>query len=288
MKFIFSFIFIIISCHFAYSQSIENVNFTVNEDFINVNYDLKHEEADFLFDLELVFIKSNGEVIMPINIKGDITKVNPGEGKQIFWYYKNEINDYEGGLKAVVKIKNSTRISENANSKLTKPILETTSSKPDESIPLIPTTENPTQSIKKRGPGNALLSAILPGFGGFVVNNNEKVTPLIIAGMFWASIYMSNDAYNKSNEFYDKYLKTRSQSEMNINFASATDYKQKHETFLTAAAGIWLFDVIQTIVKGNKNIKSNNVISKNNISIIPKVRPGMNSNPLQLSIVKKF
>jgi hypothetical protein len=75
---------------------------------------------------------------------------------------------------------------------------------------------------------------------------------------------------------------------MNINFASATDYKQKHETFLTAAAGIWLFDVIQTIVKGNKNIKSNNVISKNNISIIPKVRPGMNSNPLQLSIVKKF
>jgi hypothetical protein len=53
MKFIFSFIFIIMSCHFAYSQSIENVNFTVNEDFINVNYDLKHEEADFLFDLEL-------------------------------------------------------------------------------------------------------------------------------------------------------------------------------------------------------------------------------------------
>ena len=267
MKFIFSFIFITISCHFAYSQSIENAN--------------------FLFDLELVFIKSNGEVIVPINVKGDITKVNPGDGKQIFWYYKNEINDYEGGLKAVVKIMNSTRISEIANSKLTKPILEPTSSKLDESIPLIPITENPTQNLKKRGPGNALLSAILPGFGGFVVNNNEKVTPLIIAGMFWASIYMSNDAYNKSNEFYDKYLKTRSQSEMNLNFASATDYKQKHETFLTAAAGIWLFDVIQTIVKGNKNIKSN-IISKNNISIIPKVRPGMNSNPLQLSIVKKF
>ncbi len=288
MKFIISFIFIFISCPLVYSQSIENVNFTVNEDFITVNYDLKHDATNFYFDLELVFVKSNGENIFPINIKGDIYKVIPGISKQIIWYYKNEISDYEGGIKAVVKIKNSTSFNDISNSKLVKPIIDTTTSKPEESISIIQTSSNPTQNINKRGPGNALLSAILPGFGGFVVNNKEKVTPLLIAGMFWASAYMSYDAYNKSNEFYANYLSTRSQSEMDLNFASATENKQKHETYLTAAAGIWLFDVIQTIIKGNKNIKTNNLISKNSITIIPKIKPGIYSNPLQLSIVKTF
>ena len=65
------------------------------------------------------------------------------------------------------------------------------------------------------------------------------------------------------------------------------DFKQKHETFLAAAAGIWLFDVIHVIVKGNKNVRESQGLTKN-LRLMPNLKMSNASNPFQLSIVKTF
>ena len=129
---------------------------------------------------------------------------------------------------------------------------------------------------------------MLPGFGGFAVNKTDKFTPLLIAAMFWGSAYYSYDAYKQSTDNYNLYLTDKNQADMDLHFKQATQFKQTHETFLAAAAGVWLFDVIHVIVKGAKNVREQKEGLTKNLRLVPTYKTNSAATPFQLSIVKTF
>jgi len=301
----------------GHSQSIENVDFTLNDDYIRVTYNLTNCPETMRYDVELSFMKSNGEIIRAYNVKGEVKNVVPGSFKQIQWFYKNEIEDYEGDLKAIVKVVNSYPYVEKpvivekpvvieqkpvvvaTQSTTAPPVVDnsnetSTAAKSNESTSNA-NTENKNYSNNinatkeyTRGPSNALISVLLPGFGGFAVNKTDKFTPLLIAAMFWGSAYYSYDAYKQSTDNYNLYLTDKTQADMDLHFKQATQFKQTHETFLAAAAGVWLFDVIHVIVKGAKNVREQKEGLTKNLRLVPTYKTNSAATPFQLSIVKTF
>ncbi len=289
----------------ASAQSIENVDFSLQDDFIKVTYDLNNCPDDYRYDLILTFVKASGEVIKTTRIKGDIKNVVPGVNKQIQWFYKNEVEDFEGDVKAVLKITNGYAYVEKPVEPVAQPTQPLVTQKTAELVNNNVTNANdnlennynnnriatnevvvPTRE-PNRGPSNAIISMLLPGFGGFAVNKTDKFSPLLIAAMFWGSAYYSYDSYKQSTDNYNLYLLDKTQTDMDSHYSLAADFKQKHETFLAAAAGIWLFDVIHVIVKGNKNVRESQGLTKN-LRLMPNFKMSNASNPFQLSIVKTF
>lgn len=283
------------------AQSIENVDFSLQDDFIKVTYDLVNCPDNYRYDLTLTFVKSSGEVVKTNRIKGDIKNVIPGVNKQVQWFYKNEVDDFEGDIKAVLKIVNGYAFVEKPVEMPMQPAPPVVTPKTEEMVNnRIPVSNNynnnnnnisndiviPT-SVPNRGPSNAIISMILPGFGGFAVNKTDKLSPILIAAMFWGSAYYSYDSYKQATDNYNLYLSDKTQADMDTHYNLAADFKQKHETFLAAAAGIWLFDVIHVIVKGNKNVRESQGLTKN-LRLMPNLKMSNASNPFQLSIVKTF
>lgn len=286
----------------ARAQSIENVDFSLQDDFIKVTYDLTNCPDDYRYDLILTFVKASGEVIKTNRIKGDIKNVVPGVNKQVQWFYKNEVEDFEGEIKAVLKIVNGYAYVEKPVEAPVQPAPPVVTPKTEEvvnnaSVAIENKNNNNNiiasndivvpERVPNRGPSNAIISMLLPGFGGFAVNKTDKFSPLLIAAMFWGSAYYSYDSYKQSTDNYNLYLLDKTQTDMDTHYSLAADFKQKHETFLAAAAGIWLFDVIHVIVKGNKNVRESQGLTKN-LRLMPNFKMSNASNPFQLSIVKTF
>lgn len=272
-------IFLILLCIFfvsrLFSQEIKNVDFTIKEDQILIKYDLLNCPSDTKYDLNIFFVKKDGSQIKPITLSGDLLNVSPGENKQIVWLYKNETDDYEGELKLVVSILQSHII--NNQNQNTSDLLKSN----DYNYAF--TEEKPRV---KGGGGNAVLSAILPGLGDHFVNKSDHFTPLLVSLAYLGAGYVSYDALQQANTFYDTYLQVKTQSLMDENYAKAMEFKTKHETFFAAAAAIWLFDVIHVSVKGIKNTKMNSNISK--IHIYPMYKMYNAALPMQLSLIKSF
>jgi hypothetical protein len=258
-----------------FSQEIKNVDFTIKEDQILIKYDLLNCPSDTKYDLNIFFVKKDGSQIKPITLTGDVLNVLPGENKQIIWMYKNETDDYEGELKLVVSILQSHSI--NANNQNNSEVLK--SNDYNYNIP----EETPRV---KGGGGNAVLSAILPGLGDHFVNKSDHFTPILVSLAYLGAGYVSYDALQQANTFYDTYLQVKTQSLMDENYAKAMEFKTKHETFFAAAAAIWLFDVIHVSVKGIKNTKYNKSTSK--IHIYPTYKMYNAALPMQLSLIKSF
>ena len=258
-----------------FSQEIKNVDFSIKEDLILIKYDLLNCPTDTKYDLNIFFVKKDGSQIKPITLSGDFLNVTPGENKQITWLYKNETEDYEGELKLVVSILQSHSI--NANNQNNSEVLK--SNDYNYNIP----EETPRV---KGGGGNAVLSAILPGLGDHFVNKSDHFTPILVSLAYLGAGYVSYDALQQANTFYDTYLQVKTQSLMDENYAKAMEFKTKHETFFAAAAAIWLFDVIHVSVKGIKNTKYNKSTSK--IHIYPTYKMYNAVLPMQLSLIKSF
>ena len=231
------------------------------------------------YDINLVFEKADGTLLPATNIKGDLKRVIQGYGKQIYWYYKSDVDEYIGPLKAVVSISSSydaASLNNDPNNEQNNQPLEYDGNKYSLKAPRIP-----------GGPENAFLSVLLPGFGDHFVNEKDRVTPYFVTAAFLASGYMAYSTMNAANDFFDKYLNTRSQSEMNDFYDKAIQNRNQHQVFFGIASAIWLFDVIHVASKGSKNVrKTSNKTGA--VSWIPKYNQFKKSNPFELTLVKTF
>ena len=272
MKYLYLFSLLIIFSIKVDAQNIENVDFVYSEEFIKVTFDLVNCPEGKVYDLGLVFEKKEGGVISATNVKGDLKRVSPGTGKVIVWYFKTDVDEYLGPIKAVVSITSTEDLNSIASSQ------QSNNFDSNNFISSSPKTLG--------GPGNAILSMLLPGFGDHFVNEKDKVTPYFVSLAFLGSGYIAYKAMNDANDYYDQYLNTRSQAVMDETYAKAIENRNKHQIFFGVASAIWLFDVIHVTVKGSKNMKKNNTISR--IQLIPKYNKYKSSNPFEFSIVKTF
>lgn len=259
-----------------YAQNIENVDFVPYEDHILVTYDLVNCPLNSVFDLTLVFVKPNGATIYPKNLSGDVESVNPGYKKSIKWFFRNDIEDYNGELKAVLSI-NTIPSANNASSSMNQ--LATNSN----------TTLDQVKKTYKLGGGadNVILSMLLPGFGDHFVNTKDHVTPLLISAIYIGSVYTAFSSKKGSEDNYAIYSNSRVQAEMDESFKKASDFKNKSDIAFGVAASVWLFDVIKVAIQGSKNdrLRSNGY---GKIKLIPRYIPTRHSDAFQLTFVKNF
>lgn len=285
MRLFFSFIFLFIIGGNLSAQNIENVDFQPFEDHILVTYDIVNCPLNTVFDFTLVFVKPNGSTIFPKNLFGDLESVKPGYKKSIKWFFRNDIEDYNGELKAVLSIKGfnlvnqSTINSANNNSTSTTSALMTNSN----------TTLEEVKKTNKLGGGadNVILSMLLPGFGDQFVNSVDHVSPLLISAIYIGAVYTAFSSKKSSEDNYAIYSKSRIQAEMDDSFKKATDFKNKSDIALGIAASVWLIDVVRVAIKGSNNdrLRSNGY---GKIKLIPKYIPTRHSDVFQLTFVKNF
>ena len=87
-----------------FSQTIENVDFYLENQRIVVRYDLIYPKPDTLFNISLVFRNDKGAKITPISLSGDLNKVKPGVGKHIYWDALKDQAVLSGKYKAELSI----------------------------------------------------------------------------------------------------------------------------------------------------------------------------------------
>ena len=279
MKIIYLFLFVFFFSSSLNAQTIENVDFVFTEEYIKVTYDLTNSPDGKVYDVNLSFEKKDGGIINASSVKGDLKRVKPGLGKAIIWYYKTDVDEYIGQIKAVVSIISTDDINNSSNNQTDNKDSQTSGNFDSNSY-------NFNGPKVLGGPGNAFLSMLLPGFGDHFVNEKDKVTPYIVSLAFLGSGYMAYTTMNAANSYYDQYLNTRSQSVMDETFSKAIENRNQHQIFFGVASAIWLFDVLHVTVKGSKNIKKNKSIAS--LKLIPKYNQYKRSNPFEFALVKTF
>ena len=288
MRLFITFIFLLTLGGKLSAQNIENVDFVPYEDHILVTYDLVNCPLNTVFDLTLVFVKPNGATIYPKNLSGDLESVNPGYKKSIKWFFRNDIEDYNGELKAVLSIKGFNLINQSKSNNSTDVPNSGTASM-NQLATNSNTTLDEVKKIYKLGGGadNVILSMLVPGFGDHFVNTKEHVTPLLISAIYIGSVYTAISSKKSSEDNYAIYSNSRVQAEMDESFKKASDFKNKSDIAFGVAASVWLFDVIKVAIQGSKNdrLRSNGY---GKMKLIPRYIPTRHSDAFQLTFVKNF
>lgn len=236
------------------AQTIDNVDFEVSNYSIKIKFDLINCPDNTIYNLNVFFTKADGTRIIPKTISS-LYGIYPGREKSLVWDFKNDKIEFTGDLSVTVSLAGS------------------------EPIPPLPAI--------KHGPGNAMLSLILPGWGDFYVNETDKTSPILISALYLGSAYMAYSSFNNVNIKYDNYLKATQQSVMDENYNAATSSLSQSQMFSGIAAAILIYDVIHVIVKGNRNVK-NNTFGYNSIKFCPKIKLDKGFTSYQFSLVKTF
>ena len=236
------------------AQTIDNVDFEVSNYSIKIKFDLINCPDNTIYNLNVFFTKADGTKIIPKSISS-LNAVYPGREKVLIWDFKNDKIEFNGDLSVTVSLAGS------------------------EPIP-------PPPAIK-HGPGNAMLSLLLPGWGDFYVNETDKTSPILISALYLGSAYMAYSSFNNVNIKYDNYLKATQQSVMDENYNAATSSLSQSQMFSGIAAAILIYDVIHVIVKGKRNVK-NNTFGYNSIKFSPKIKLDKGFTSYQFSLVKTF
>ena len=212
---------------------IKNLRLGVKDNDIIVSYDIEGSSPDTLHSINLSFITSDNDVIVPELVYGDIGEDIPGgSGKTIRWKYSAEYDKLNKGIKPYMIIDGVT-----------------------------------SEKIPRGGPEKMFLSMLIPGLGDYFVADTRKMVfkpyiRLASVGTFIALGYNSQRDrwvdYYESTVIRTEYVHgigwtTREET---ISLAGDTHYKYfKHdsEIFYTLGAAIWLADVFWVLNKGHNN-----------------------------------
>lgn len=224
MRFYIVFILSIIlynhSCCGQSKAKITDVDFHFFDRYIVVNYNLVGSLPKEQMTVELKFITENNETIIPKTVTGDIGTKLYGDGmKSILWDLVVDKVSLSGNIKASVTITFS--------------------------------------KILYSGPSNALLSVLLPGFGGLFVDKNKTrsvVTTVSTIGLIGYGISQKRLA----DKYYAEYKASEESSELESLYTKANSAHHKYYISTGIAAGIWAFDIIWVTVKGFHNKKGAN------------------------------
>jgi hypothetical protein len=103
---------------------------------------------------------------------------------------------------------------------------------------------------KKSANFNALKAAILPGWGHFSSQCYTKGN--IILGLEIILLGTSYIYYDKAMDQYDKYKDSNYIGDINYYYDEANGPYKTAQVFLGLAAGIWLYNIYDAIIKTNE------------------------------------
>jgi len=231
----------ILLCQTIMAQQISNVEIRCIKNAIEVTYDLSGPEH-LRMDVTVVFTdKISSEKIIPQTISGDVKNVKPGRGKIITWQVLNDRQFIDAEIRANVSA-------------------------------TFAITQQEHNQATTGGPGNALLSALMPGLGDVFVNGDEKpiIKPAYITLLFLGSAGLAWYCHQESENYYQAYQTSVQQYEINSNYEKAVYYADNAKLMTGIAATIWVMDVIRVAAKGSANRRDvHNVSSKGTLSFTP-------------------
>jgi hypothetical protein len=196
---------------------IADVDFHIEDRYIVVNYTLTGTLPNEQMTIELRFITESNNLIIPKTLTGDLGtgKFNDGS-KAILWDLIADSVLLSENIKAVVNIKSS--------------------------------------KILYHGPSNAFLSVILPGLGGYFVDENKTRSVLTtVSALGFIGYGVSQKIL--ADKYYADYKGSSSSSDIQDLYDKANKAQQNFQTSTTIAAGIWALDIIWVTLKGFHNIK---------------------------------
>jgi hypothetical protein len=204
-------------CFSQTKAKITDVDFHLEDRYIVVNYNLVGSLPNEEMTIELKFLTDNNETIIPKSVYTDIgTKIYGDGSKAIQWDIVADNVVISGNIKASVTI---------------------TSSK-----------------ILFSGPGNAFLSILIPGLGGYFVDKNDArsvLTTISTIGLMGYGIYEKLQA----NKYYADYNLSIVPADIQDLYTKANGSQNKYFIATRVAAGIWALDIIYVTFKGFHNRK---------------------------------
>lgn len=237
----------------CYSQKIENVDFTVKNNFLIIKYDLVNCPPREIYNINVKII-TESSIITPLSVVGDLHKVPAGRNKKIEWDVLKDRTELIGNIEVVVEI------------------VQTYSTK------II------------GGPSNVVFSMLMPGLGDIFVNDKREsqiIKWYYVTGAFVGSAYLAYSSKLVSNNYYEQYHNATNQSLMDETYKLANDYYHTYQYMLGVAASIWIGDVIYVLVKGSNNRRAQ--LSKYAHQSPPlKLYFANTNNSFQIGFVKNF
>jgi hypothetical protein len=204
-------------CFCQTKAKITDVDFQLEDRYIVVNYNLVGSLPKEQMTIEMTFVNENNEITTPKTVTGDVgTKVYEDGKKQILWDIVTDQSVLSGNLKAIVTITFS--------------------------------------KILYSGAGNAFLSVLIPGLGGYYVDKNKArsvLTTISTVGLLAYGISKKIQA----NKFYTDYKANTNLSEMESLYTKANGAQNTYFTATRVAAGLWALDIIWVTFKGFHNKK---------------------------------
>ncbi len=218
-KFIF-FILLLIVGKSGHSQTIENVDFVVSNNKIIVTYELVNCLKNEVYDVRLKFVSEKTNYV-PVNIKGDLLRLNQGRNKKIEWDVLADGVQITESIQAIVEI----------------------------------SARHSTKVIG--GPSNALLSVLVPGLGDYFVDTQKdsKIPFYYITVTTYGLLYLGFNQKVESDQSYEDYHKATTQVEMDLAYDAANEAHKSFILYTSLAATVWLGDIAWVTYKGFKNKK---------------------------------
>lgn len=220
----FYLLIIIFSYVNLFSQDIQNIDFTFKNNTFYISYDLSNCGSNQMYDVKLTLEGRKSGYYTPVNISGDLFNQTCGSNKKITWSPLAEGKQLKEEVRFFVEISAKKKLIEN-------------------------------------GPSNAYRSMILPGLGSLKVQKT-KLPLLVTAGFLFSGIQAFR--YNSmTNSNFNNYLNANNQSDLNSYYQSAKEARNTTYMYTGIAAGIWVSDVIYTLIKGSVNKRTKNLSNLN-------------------------
>jgi hypothetical protein len=208
-------IFIHYSCYSQTKAKISNVDFHLEERYIVVNYNITGSLPKEQMTIELKFITESNETIVPKTVTGDVGTKLFGDGmKTILWDIVADQVSLSGNIKTSVTITNS--------------------------------------KILYKGPSYALLSVLVPGLGGYCVDENKTrsvLTTISTVGLITYGIIQKHQA----DKYYAEYNASTVPDDIQSLYSKANEAQHNYFISTRVAAGIWALDIIWVTYKGIRN-----------------------------------
>lgn len=217
-------------------MAIENIHLDVVNNKIMVNYDLISQDTNKSYDIELRFATDKHDIIIPYWTSGDVGEnIRPGINKSVVWEISKDLPYLRYQL-----------------------------------FPMVVTDLNNGQKRYDGGPGNALMSLLVPGLGDHRVADprSMKFKPLYRTASAYGLVFLG--AYSLSQRYQEPdkttldngRIMTYGKGDIHYRF-----FKWDAELFFLAGVTIWVYDIIWVISKGTINKKLQRSINNHSISL---------------------
>jgi hypothetical protein len=197
---------------------ISDVDFSLVNDQIVINYNITGSLPKEVMTISLKFITETNQEIIPKTTMGDIGPNIRGDGaKIIIWDIMKDQLEISGVLKANVTIDYS--------------------------------------KILYSGPSNALLSILIPGLGGYFVDEHKVravFTTISTVGLMAYGLTQKKQA----DKYYKDYNESTVPSEIQDMYDKANTAQHNYYISTRAGAAIWILDVVWVTFKGIHNKKA--------------------------------